>query len=299
MKALIADDDPINRLLLQRCLWQWGYEAVVVADGAKAWDALSAPEAPRLAILDWEMPGIDGEELCRRVRGLARESYTYLLLLTSRDGRDFKLQGLEAGADDYLTKPFDPAELRARLNIGRRILHLQTELIAAREAMRQQATCDGLTGTLNRATILEMLNHEIAMGRRDGKPVGVVLADLDHFKKINDTYGHQAGDTVLRSFASRLAVAVRPDDRVGRYGGEEFLLVLPDCDDQAILGVCERVRRRTAEEPFVHGGVAIPVTVSLGAAVFAGRGDVVDVVKAADTALYRSKSEGRNRASLQ
>jgi diguanylate cyclase (GGDEF)-like protein len=258
----------------------------------------SSPESPHLAILDWEKPGMDGEEVCRRVRAQAREPYMYLLMLTGRDGRDFKLQGLEAGADDYLVKPFDPAELRARLNIGRRILHLQTELIAAREAMRQQATCDSLTGTLNHATILEMLAHELALSRRDGKPVGVVLADLDHFKKVNDTYGHQAGDAVLRTVASRLAVALRPDDRIGRYGGEEFLLVLPDCDDQATLSICERVRKRIAEEAFVHGGVAIPVTVSLGAAVFAGRGDLVDVVKAADTALYRAKSEGRNRASM-
>ncbi len=267
----------------------------MVADGEDAWAALKGDDAPEIAILDWEMPGLDGAEVCRRVRALGRERYTYLLLLTSRDGRQDMVQGLEAGADDYLIKPFDPAELKARLNTGRRILRLQAELITAREAMRLQATRDSLTGVYNRGAILDTLDRELARGRREGRPVGVVLADIDHFKRINDTHGHQAGDAVLRGFASRVGGVIRPSDLVGRYGGEEFLLVLPGCGEEATLRVCERVRQRTAERPFED---AIAATVSLGAAISAHWGNPADLVRAADTALYRAKAAGRNRSEM-
>ncbi|MGL4554693.1 MAG: GGDEF domain-containing response regulator [Gemmataceae bacterium] len=300
MDILVADDDAVQRRLLEATLGGWGYRVRTAADGVAAWDVLRADSPPELAVLDWMMPNLDGPQLCRRVREHSRDRYTYLLLLTSRADRSDLIQGLEAGADDYLIKPCDPAELKARLNTGRRILHLQNELIAAREAMRRQATRDGLTGAWNRAAILEVLDRELARARREARPVGVVLTDIDHFKRVNDTHGHQAGDAVLREFVARLSVALRPDDLVGRYGGEEFLIVLPGCDEAALARVCERLRQRVAGEPFrAPDGQPIPVTTSFGAVIHGGhRYDGGDLVRSADAALYRAKAAGRDRVEV-
>lgn len=299
MKVLVAEDDVIQRTLLEKALTEWGYEALPAGDGDAAWKLLQDEQAPDLLLLDWMMPGLDGVEVCKQVRSLGRDRYTYILVLSARAGHADMLAALEAGADDYLIKPFDPAELKARLNTGRRILHLQNELITAREAMRRQATRDSLTGTWNHAAILEVLEHELGRARREGKPVAAVLADLDHFKAVNDTFGHLTGDAVLCEFAARTAAALRPYDLIGRYGGEEFLVVLPNCDETAVVAVCERLRRRVADQPFTHDGRDVPVTVSVGAAVSrAGSGDAATLVKAADLALYRAKAAGRNRVEL-
>src|SRR5688572_27770201 len=210
MDILVADDDAIQRRQLEATLGGWGYRVHTAADGLAAWEALQGDSAPGMAVLDWLMPGFDGATLCHMVRELPRDRYTYLLLLSSRAEHSDLIAGLESGADDYLIKPYDPAELKARLNTGRRILHLQTELIAAREAMRRQATRDGLTGAWNHAAILEVLDRELARSRRDGRAVGVVLTDIDHFKAVNDTRGHLAGDAVLREFVARLTATLRP-----------------------------------------------------------------------------------------
>jgi diguanylate cyclase (GGDEF)-like protein len=299
MKVLVAEDDVIQRALLEKALTEWGYEALPAGDGEAAWKMLQDEQAPDLLLLDWMLPGVDGVELCKQVRSLGRDRYTYILVLSARAGHADMLAALEAGADDYLIKPFDPAELKARLNTGRRILHLQNELVAAREAMRRQATRDSLTGTWNHAAILEVLEHELGRARREGKPVAVILADLDHFKNVNDTFGHLAGDAVLCEFAARTAAALRPYDLIGRYGGEEFLIVLPGCDESAVAAVSERLRRRVAEQPFTHDGREVSVTVSVGAAVSrACTGDAATLVQAADQALYRAKAAGRNRVEL-
>jgi two-component system, cell cycle response regulator len=299
MNILVADDDAVHRRLLEAMLGGWGYRVHTAADGHAAWDALCGDSPPEMAVLDWMMPGFDGATLCRKVREQHRDRYTYLLLLSSRADHADLIAGLEAGADDYLIKPYDPAELKARLNTGRRILHLQNELIAAREAMRRQATRDGLTGAWNHAAILEVLDRELARARRDGRPISVVLTDIDHFKRVNDTHGHLAGDAVLREFASRLSVALRPDDLVGRYGGEEFLLILPGCDEASAVKVCERLRQRISGEPFTFDGGSIRLTASFGAVIHGGhRYDAVDLVRAADTALYRAKAGGRDRVEV-
>jgi diguanylate cyclase (GGDEF)-like protein len=277
-------------------LTKWGYDAVMARDGVEAWQVLQAPDAPRLAILDWMMPGMDGPEVCRRVRAADREPYIYILLLTARSDSQDLVAGMDAGADDYLTKPFNAQELRVRLRAGSRILDLQQELLMAREALREQATHDSLTGLLNRASILELLRNEISRAGRENHPVALLIADLDRFKQINDTLGHLAGDAVLREVARRMKSAVRRYDAVGRYGGEEFLIVIPGCDGDAACVQAERLREAIADGPIVDGSQALPVTCSIGVSWRSSPvgSDADGLVREADLALYRAKDRGRN-----
>jgi two-component system, cell cycle response regulator len=299
MRILIAEDDGVARRLLQARLAGWGYDVVSVSDGGAAWTALQADDAPRLALLDWEMPGLDGVEVCRRVRRLGREPYRYLILLTARDRSEDIVTALEAGADDFVAKPFVPQEMQVRLRVGRRILELFAELVAAREAMSERATRDALTGLLNRGAIMEFLGRELARSDREGRPLGVLLGDLDHFKTVNDTHGHLAGDAVLRETAQRIRAARRVYDLVGRYGGEELLVVAPGCDLQAAAGIAERLRRAVGDQPFDIAEGRIPVTISWGVAAYtpeSGAG-VETVVRRADEALYAAKRGGRDRVA--
>lgn len=299
MRILIAEDDPVSRRLLEARLVRWGYEVVVTRDGDEAWNYLASDAAPKLAILDWMMPGLDGVELCRRVRSKGREPYTYIILLTALHGEDDLVTGMEAGADDYLTKPFNANELRVRLRAGRRIVEQQEELIAAREALRVKASHDPLTGFWNHEEILLILERELARCSRDGEHVGVVMADLDHFKRVNDLWGHLAGDAVLRGAASRMLAIMRPFDAVGRYGGEEFLFVLPGCCRKEAAAIAERVRAQVGGAPLDTPEGLIAVTISLGVAV-GGREhpDANALVKGADQAMYRAKEAGRNRVAV-
>jgi two-component system cell cycle response regulator len=266
-------------------------------DGEEAWRLLQGPDPPPLALLDWMMPGVHGVEVCRRVREAAREPYIYIILLTGKDDTADVALGLEAGADDYLTKPFDNAELQARLKTGRRVLALQEEAIAAREALREQATTDALTGIANRRTILETLDKELERSRRVGSACSVILVDLDHFKRVNDTHGHAAGDAVLQHAASTLRSILRPYDLVGRYGGEEFVVVLPGCDAEGARAAAERLRTSMASASVAVGETTVRVTCSLGVAV-GGMGTERGrdaLLEAADAALYRAKKGGRDR----
>ena len=299
MKVLAAEDNPVFQSMLRALLTKWGYDVVAARDGIEAWRILESAAAPRLAILDWMMPGVDGVELCRRVRAAGREPYIYILLLTARTESQDLVEGMEAGADDYLTKPFNAQELRVRLRAGHRILDLQEELVAAREALRDQATHDGLTGLLNRVTILDALRSELGRSTRERRPVAVLMVDLDHFKRVNDTHGHAAGDAVLREAARRMKSSVRPYDSVGRYGGEEFLMVLPGCDTFTAQAQAERFREALASEPIAFDGHSIRVTCSIGvsgsAGLSAASGDTL--VHAADVALYQAKNRGRNQVA--
>lgn len=300
MKVLIADDDMISRRLLEATLTRWGYEAIVTHDGVEAWNVLQRPTTPSLAILDWMMPGMDGVEVCRRVRQREQEPYIYLLLLTTKGRKEHLIEGLDAGADDYLTKPFDPHELQVRLRAGKRIVTLQAELIEARENLRVQATHDPLTGVWNRRAILEILGNDLARSRREGPSVAAVIADLDHFKRINDTYGHAAGDMALCEAVSRMRALLRPYDAIGRYGGEEFLIVLPGCTAQDALRLAERLRLGISQETVTIPGGRVVVTSSLGVAASdtVAAPDAASLVRAADAALYRAKACGRNRIEL-
>jgi diguanylate cyclase (GGDEF)-like protein len=299
MPVLVAEDNPIFQSMLKSMLTKWGYAARMVPNGLEAWEAMQAPDAPRLAVLDWMMPYMDGVEVCRRIRAVAREPYVYVLLLTARTESQDLVEGMEAGADDYLTKPFNAQELRVRLRAGRRILDLQEQLMEAREALRIQATHDALTGLINRGRVLEILQTEIARSERELRPLAVLMVDLDHFKRINDAHGHQAGDAVLREGSRRMTAATRQYDSPGRYGGEEFLIVLPGCDARAGRAQAERIREAFACQPFDTGGTLLTMTCSIGissrnacVAVNASR-----LIHEADEALYAAKRDGRNRVA--
>jgi two-component system cell cycle response regulator len=300
MKILIADDEQVSRLMLQRLLTKWGYEVVSAEDGVSAWELLNRRDAPRIALLDWMMPGRNGVDVCREMRANRPEPYTYILLLTAKDAKESVVEGLESGADDYLTKPFHPQELKARLRVGIRLLELEDTLVQAREAMRFKATHDALTGVWNRGTILETLNREINRAQRESVSLGVLMADLDHFKSVNDTYGHLTGDEVLREASARIQACVRPYDAVGRFGGEEFLILLPGCDAAATADKAEQLRATVGQPPIETLSGSLRVTMSIGAVATASWPDenAKQVLLMVDAALYRAKDEGRNRVVM-
>lgn len=296
MKVLIAEDEPISRRRLASLLNKWGYEVIQTCDGATAWKVLQGNDAPRIVICDWQMPQMDGLQLCQHVRQASSEPYIYILLLTSRNQKEDSIAGWEAGVDDYITKPFDAHELQARLRAAERIIKLQDELIVARETQRQLATYDALTSVFNRRAILDTLKRELGHSVRGGAPVGAIMVDLDHFKKINDVHGHLVGDVVLCEAAHRMKNALRTYDVLGRYGGEEFLVVTPGCTVQEAAKVAERLRKRLESTPLTLRDIQIRITASFGVASSKDVAEDVDaMIWAADAALYRAKHEGRNR----
>jgi diguanylate cyclase (GGDEF)-like protein len=300
VRILIADDDPVSCRLLDRLLHKWGYDVIAAHSGTEAWEVLQADRAPRVALLDWMMPGLDGLEVCRRVRARTSQPYVYIVLLTANDKVGNVVQGLESGADDYLTKPFHPQELRARLRVGLRMLDLESGLVEARENLRFKASHDALTSIWNRGAIIELLERELSRARRDGSSVGILLADIDHFKRINDTHGHLIGDEVLRAVTGRLKGEVRTYDSVGRYGGEEFLMLLPGCDNSKLTAKAEQLVKMIGRSSVGTSTGSVPVTISIGgiASGDCPHAELNSLLRAADTALYRAKVSGRNRSEM-
>lgn len=294
MKILIADDDPVSRHLLERTLAGLGHEVVAVSDGSAATAALVEVDGPPLAILDWMMPGADGLTVCRSVRQRG-SPYVYIIILTGRQRREDMVAALDAEVDDFLTKPFDALELRARVRSGERVLDLQERLLRTQHQLRKQATHDGLTGLWNRSMVLDQLTTELGRAGRERKPLSIAMADIDNFKHINDAHGHGAGDVVLREAAERMRSVLRLYDGLARYGGEEFMLLLPGCDTTTALDIAERARAAVAAEPARMDVLALPMTISVGVACTVDATlDPTALIAAADEALYRAKAKGRN-----
>jgi two-component system cell cycle response regulator len=300
MRILVADDDPISRRMLKRTLERAGYEVGTVQNGLEAAEELCKKDGPQLALLDWEMPELNGPTVCREVRKNQEQRYVYMILLTSKGLKADVVAGLSAGADDYLTKPFDSDELKARLRTGQRILHLEGRLVEAREDMRFKATHDALTSLFNRGVIMDLLARELTRAQREGAPTAVLLCDLDHFKAINDTHGHLIGDEVLQETARRLLLSVRSYDYVGRYGGEEFLVILNNCPIISAPGradnICEAISRYPVATSI--GPVAVSISVGMHQSQNSTPQPVAEFLRQADLALYAAKAGGRNRVSV-
>lgn len=297
--VLVVDDSRVQRLILKNCLLDRGFEPIVIENGEEALVALEAPDAPRLVVLDWELPGMSGIEVCRNIRAGKAERYTYILMLTSKSDAAHVVAGLESGADDFVRKPFDPAELGARLATGCRILQLEAQLVSARDDLHRVAMYDSLTGLLNRGAILDYLRREIARAVRQNTTVGLMMLDLDHFKGINDTFGHLAGDQALKRVGNLLESSFRSYDAAGRFGGEEFLVVLPNCGYADLKQRAEMVCLSMASMQLEFDGRPCSMTGSIGIATFdSSRMESLEVLlQRADSALYEAKRYGRNRVA--
>lgn len=296
INMLIAEDDKVIRKFIEKSTSSPDYNIFIAKDGDEALKILNGEEI-HIAILDWMLPGIEGIELCRLIRSESKSFYTYIILLTSKIEQDDLIEGFSAGADDYVKKPFNSLELEARIKTGKRIIDLQNQLLTTQEKLRVQATHDGLTKLLNRNSIIEIIEMEFERSERESSPMGMIMADIDHFKKINDTYGHQAGDMVLRKVSSTLKNLLRRYDRIGRYGGEEFLIFLPNCTEKKIEKIAERLRLGISKVKYKVNDKSFNVTLSIGFAIN-GRMDIHSpemMIFLADSALYEAKRSGRNK----
>ncbi|MBN2447326.1 MAG: diguanylate cyclase [Phycisphaerae bacterium] len=309
---IIADDDDSTRKLLQRQLERAGYTVTPCADGRAAFDAIRE-QGEGIVVADWGMPEMDGPSLCRALREMqamhALRS-VHVILLTARTDQEHVVEGLESGADDYLTKPYHHRELLARIRSGQRTLVLQQELYAQRlevqkanaalqvlnARLEKLANTDTLTGLFNRRVLFERLNEAWAYAQRIATPLSAIMLDIDHFKKVNDTHGHHAGDVVLSTVAALLRKAVRPYDTCARFGGEEFVVICPDADGNAANDVAERLRRAIERAQITVDGNTLSVTVSVGAAVQRERHSEAEaLISEADAMLYEAKGHGRNQ----
>ncbi|HLB50282.1 MAG TPA: diguanylate cyclase [Anaerolineales bacterium] len=301
MRILIADDSQTSRGLLKVHLMAKGHEVVEAEDGLAAWEAWRR-ERFRMVITGWMMPNLAGPDLIQRIRSEPQQGYTYTIIVTALDEKSHVVEGLEAGADDYLSKPFHSEELMARVAIGERILQLEDHLREARQQMEFLAMHDNLTGLLNRRAIQEQAEAELKRAARASSLVSVLLIDLDHFKSVNDCYGHAVGDQALRMFAEILLECIRSYDQAGRWGGEEFLCVLPGTTLNDARVVAERVRVAVADATLpLPEGSDLKMTVSIGVAGASGASGMIvldKLIQAADSAMYRAKDEGRNRICL-
>lgn len=285
--------------LLEKSLKKAGHRVVVAQNGREALDLFRKSFFP-MVLTDWMMPEMTGLELCKAIRAQACPGYVFVVFLTSKDDKNDIITALDAGADDYLTKPFHKAELIARLNTGKRVLALERSLKKANEDIRMLSITDPLTGIFNRGYLMERLPEEFNRARRYDHPLSLIMCDIDRFKKVNDTYGHEAGDAVLKSVAHCLNGCLRHGiDWMARYGGEEFLIMLSETDHEGAMAVAERLKTQFAQCPVDSRGHEIKVTASFGVATFQThtheQKSPEDLIREADRCLYRAKANGRNR----
>lgn len=290
-RVLIVEDDPLYRRALEEPLLEEGHVVEVCANGQEALERVRATR-PDVVVTDWEMPKMDGLTLCRLIKAIDDLRFTHVIMLSSRSETASKVIGLDTGADDYLVKPVDPIELKARVRTGIRLQYALRELSARNELLSRLALTDPLTKLANRRAFDESLAREVALAVRHNRPLSLLILDIDHFKDVNDTLGHPAGDDVLAAMGLLLAHHGRRGDVVARLGGEEFALILPQTTQDQASVTGERLRAAVAAAPL---SVRAPVTVSVGAATLGlPGGDAESLVSAADAALYRAKSAGRN-----
>lgn len=297
MQVIIVDDDPVSRQILKGILRKSGYEVIEMPDGQAAWEYLQK-EPARLVITDWIMPRMDGLELIQKIRAAQSPNYVYILILTGKDDKSDVVDGLNAGADDYLTKPFHINELRARVKIGERILDLESNLKNARDQMEEMAMHDSVTGLWNRRAIYIHTEAEFNRARRDSASVSLMLIDIDHFKEINDQYGHINGDRALQYVAENIGMNVRSYDWAGRWGGDEFLVILPGTSEQEAVVIANRIRENIdSSQVQLSSGEKVPLQVSIGVIDWdLGHSFALDTaIQMVDEALYTAKKSGRNR----
>ena len=298
MRILISEDDFTSRAILTAVLRKWGYDPVTTENGAQAWEVLQQPGAPKLVLLDWNMPEMDGVEVVRRVRKLVTSEPPYIIVVTSDGAKASIVAGLEAGANDYVVKPYDTDELLARIRVGQRMVELQAKLLEARNALAHEAMHDHLTGAANRRAIMAALSGELARTKRQNTGLSIGICDIDHFKRVNDAHGHQVGDEVLCGVVRLLEGSLRKYDRVGRWGGEEFLVVAPGSQEDEAGRLYERLRATLADNPIPTQAGKLSITVSIWAATWKADESAEELLGAADAALYRAKDTGRNRVCV-
>ncbi len=301
-RVLLVDDEPVQRMLVGRMLSRAGFDVATAVDGEQALNMVAKGDISML-VTDWEMPKLDGLSLCRSIRSMQLDHYVYAIVVTSRDAVEHVVMGLQAGADDYLVKPVLEPELLARLNTGKRLLEMERSLrIANQENLRLSVT-DALTGVYNRRYLMDQLSRELERAKRYDHPLSLMLCDVDHFKRINDNFGHQTGDEVLISFAQSLQASLRDTDWVARYGGEEFVVVLPETSVENAQVVAERCRTELAATPRSMGDSTAIVTASFGVSGWEPGMDAAIVldklIAAADAGVYASKAGGRDRVTVQ
>ncbi len=294
-EVLVVDDSPVYRKLVEQVLSSEAYSLLFARDGAEAM-RLYQEHSPCIVITDWVLPDFSGLELCPQIRADDTRPYTYIIVMTSNTEKGNVVKGLQAGADDYLTKPFDPAEMLARIGVGRRIIDLNRELAAKSQKLEEAARTDPLTGLPNRRAIEEWAATQLRGADRHGFPLWVAVGDIDSFKTINDTFGHDAGDIVLKTFAEVLKKNTRASDICGRLGGDEFLLVFTHVEREHVEPTVNRFREQFAELSFPLQGQSVFVTASFGVTGIETKGayEYSSLLRRADQMLYEAKRAGRN-----
>ncbi len=316
---LIAEDDPAYYTVLDGMVKRWGYDTVWAKNGKEALEILKKPDSPQLAILDWMLPGLEGVEVCRILKesfadelkkflnfsfeenDKYRPKYIYTIILTAKSEPEDLVYALEKGADDYIVKPFNAPELQARIRMGFRVIELYNQFISAQMKLKKLATCDYLTGVFNRMAILQRVQEEIYKCNRDGGVFSIILLDIDKFKTINDTYGHLVGDKVLIQFTKLVQSVLRKYDKLGRIGGEEFLIFLLNCNNNEAYRISERIRKTLENSPVRVDDIELKVTASFGVSSWDPKihKNLDDLLKAADKAVYEAKERGGNTTVLR
>ncbi len=299
MKILVVDDERLERRLIEKTLTRLGHEIITADSGASAWEEIQK-EHLRFVITDWNMPGIDGIQLIQKIRSSQLSGYIYVILVTSNDKNEDVVAGLYSGADDYLTKPFNPPELEARVAVGERVLTLEDNLVRAKNQLEKLAMVDSLTGLMNRRAIYKFTRGELERARRIADPISVIFLDIDKFKNVNDSYGHLTGDEALKLVAQVIRQRSRTYDGIGRWAGDEFLVVLPGTRPQDAQKAAQRILDGIASTPItLSNNEIIHIEASAGVATLQKMSNAPNLldslIQAADEALYRAKGEGGNK----